>query len=170
MNKLARMTAMAALVSIATVAGISATKAQAAPQQQPAPPKSFQTILNYNQQDGTFATLTAGPKERIVITEINCNVLAPAGTSPAGGVWVGPRDIVNTGWLGSYQAQFVFSMTSNFSISQDRFSASKTTSIILEPGQSLTWSLRTSDGEDAITPFGSMNANLSIRAETTTLP
>ena len=78
-------------------------------------------------------------------------------------------DVVRVG-TGSYQAQFVFSMTSNFSISQDRFSASKTTSIILEPGQSLTWSLRTSDGEDAITPFGSMNANLSIRAETTTLP
>jgi hypothetical protein len=118
----------------------------------------------------TFASLTAGPKERIVISEVNCNVLVPMGTAPTGSLWVGPRDIANTGWLGTYQAQFKFDKASNFSGTQDRYASSRTTSIILEPGQTLTWHLTNADGEETFTPVSWMAANLSIRAETTTLP
>lgn len=134
-----------------------------------APPKSlapvqFQTLMIYNQQDGSFPSYAAPANTRVIVRAVHVGVLVPMGSAPTGTLWVAPLDPGNTGWLGAFQAGFEFTKVSNFFGVQDRFATNMMTNVVLEPGQELGWHLTDAAGESA--PFGaSLLANISITGE-----
>jgi hypothetical protein len=131
----------------------------------PAVSTGFKTVLVYNQQTGQFPDFVVPANQRIIVRDVHSISLVPQGASPYGAIWVPPVSVGNGAYQGAFEAALDYKLMSNFQNTQDRYGASSSVYMVLEPGQHLTWYVTNRAGENAFTPVNYITASLSISGD-----